>query len=326
MGANVSVAMILAENSRHVSIPPEILAHLLFIFSYSSSGLFTSEASGRLVVQLHRLLEVLELARNSECQDARDKVFAVQSLFPSPMPKILRPDYSKDLVDVYTDATWFLIDYGICEALGAIEADDIRSDGLPTWVNDWRCVPTTQVLRRETWSAGWTSEHRQIVAKRQDKTLIITGVRLGIVKEMTSPASQSKAQQLSQWQAELCTSGRLTMLDLFDDSVGLVMDRSRRATILMDRLRLLKNRRVIVLDSGKQGLGPPTTNVGDIVAVFLGMPTPFVLRPKRDGNGWYLVGRCTISGYMHGEAVSGVNWNAIGEEVTAGVLEEFHID
>ena len=58
------------------------------------------------------------------------------------------------------------------------------------------------------------------------------------------------------------------------------------------------------------GLGPPKAQVGDVVAVLHGAPTPFLLRPHKtkdvpDGTmqTWRLVGDCYVHGIMNGEGM-----------------------
>lgn len=56
-------------------------------------------------------------------------------------------------------------------------------------------------------------------------------------------------------------------------------------------------RRAFVTSNGWLGFGPPSMDVGDIVVVLAGADVPFVVRPKGDGNGdFLLVGRRTSPG------------------------------
>lgn len=49
------------------------------------------------------------------------------------------------------------------------------------------------------------------------------------------------------------------------------------------------------------GLGPSRMKTGDVVAILLGSPMPFLLRPDGDRNKYQLVGYCYVDGMMKGE-------------------------
>jgi hypothetical protein len=50
-------------------------------------------------------------------------------------------------------------------------------------------------------------------------------------------------------------------------------------------------------------LAPGTAQIGDIISVFLGCPTPMIVRPTNDEKSHYLlVGSCYIHGVMDSEA------------------------
>lgn len=60
-------------------------------------------------------------------------------------------------------------------------------------------------------------------------------------------------------------------------------------------------RRVCLTTAGCLGLGPPTMQKNDIVAVLFGSHVPLVLRPR--GDHFEVVGICYVFGIMNGEAV-----------------------
>lgn len=68
-------------------------------------------------------------------------------------------------------------------------------------------------------------------------------------------------------------------------------------------LSLMRCRRLSNCEHDVLILGPAAMQPGDVVAVFLGGPTPYVLRPVGDGSRKYmLVGECYVYGVMNGEA------------------------
>ena len=61
-------------------------------------------------------------------------------------------------------------------------------------------------------------------------------------------------------------------------------------------------RRAARLQSGTLALVPQTSELTDVLAVFQGVPLPFVLRPNGEGT-YQVVGICYIHGMMDGEAM-----------------------
>lgn len=78
---------------------------------------------------------------------------------------------------------------------------------------------------------------------------------------------------------------------------------------LLPLMRCLAGRRLCLTGKGMLGVVPPFSAVGDEIAVFLGMQTPFVVRREGRGgtkSGEYLhVGECFVHGIMDGEVVNG---------------------
>ena len=56
---------------------------------------------------------------------------------------------------------------------------------------------------------------------------------------------------------------------------------------------------------GYLGIGPETMQSGDIVCVFLGGDTPFILRPKDTGE-YTFIGEAYVDGIMDGETLLGI--------------------
>jgi hypothetical protein len=71
-------------------------------------------------------------------------------------------------------------------------------------------------------------------------------------------------------------------------------------------------RRFTITKKGYMGLTPPKAQVGDLICVFIGASTPFVVREMEDGY-FRLVGECYVHGLMDGEAM---------DDLLAGKLKE----
>jgi hypothetical protein len=50
------------------------------------------------------------------------------------------------------------------------------------------------------------------------------------------------------------------------------------------------------------GLGPLTTQAGELICILYGRPTPFILRPDPDENTYQLIGEAYVNDLMDGEA------------------------
>ena len=106
----------------------------------------------------HLLLELLSQARDSYSTDDRDKVYALLGIAADAEYSLLKPDYNKPLVDVYTTLTkhWIERDRSL-DVLSAVEERQFRlkrdlcldkveglegtglpmRSQLPSWVPDW---------------------------------------------------------------------------------------------------------------------------------------------------------------------------------------------
>ena len=51
------------------------------------------------------------------------------------------------------------------------------------------------------------------------------------------------------------------------------------------------------------GLGPRDVSPGDLVCVFEGSPTPYVLRATASGTSYTFIGECYVHGLMNSEAL-----------------------
>lgn len=75
----------------------------------------------------------------------------------------------------------------------------------------------------------------------------------------------------------------------------------REPSMYISRIETLSYfRRLIITQNGYVGLAPYTTGPDDIICIFLGAQTPFMLR--QEDNEWILLGECYVHGMMNSEA------------------------
>ncbi|KAH7121889.1 hypothetical protein B0J13DRAFT_567421 [Dactylonectria estremocensis] len=74
---------------------------------------------------------------------------------------------------------------------------------------------------------------------------------------------------------------------------------------------------------GVSGLGPSDTELGDVLCILFGCSVPVILRPKASASGQYyeFVGECYAHGYMDGEALAGLDEEAILRDMTEFELQ-----
>jgi hypothetical protein len=99
-------------------------------------------------------LKILARFRLTQCQDPRDRVYAFLSLWPEeielkPTSKPLVVDYSRTVVQIYTDTAWAILkSSGNLDILSHVQnSHSTRIPGLPSWVPDWSCGTSFTSLR-----------------------------------------------------------------------------------------------------------------------------------------------------------------------------------
>jgi Heterokaryon incompatibility protein (HET) len=94
-------------------------------------------------------------------------------------------------------------------------------------------------------------------------------------------------------------------------------NQSRKASSYAMNTRRCSNRRLAVTEDGRFALVPQFAQMGDVCCVFLGMVTPFILRPtarQNDDRYYHLVGEAYIHGIMRGELVDKLDRGDIKSE------------
>ena len=85
------------------------------------------------------------------------------------------------------------------------------------------------------------------------------------------------------------------------------IERSLSGLYASDAIRACCGRRFITTTKGRVGLAPADSKEGDVICVFLGSGTPYVLRPNAAGAGksstFSFVGECYLHGIMNSEVL-----------------------
>ena len=81
--------------------------------------------------------------------------------------------------------------------------------------------------------------------------------------------------------------------------------------------RCAAGRRFCSTKNGYLGMIPVMARKGDLVCLFIGALTPFVIRPKTDGI-YQLIGECYIHSMMNGEILELPNFDERLEDIILG--------
>lgn len=251
--------------------------------------------SSNMNLQWWRLFELLMETRDFGCRDRRDKVFGLVSLFQRPIPAQLFPDYEKSVREVYTDTSWFMINYDIPESLSLAGITQANGE-MPSWTTNWSFKPTLRPLEGskygETWRAGFPADSRYIQAVREnDHIVIFRGVLVDHVTGIHTGVDQ-----------------RALMTDKFASILESLRTRYSYASKSNFDATQDSPRGAFSTSLCHDCLGPDSVQHGDQICILLGYRTPFVIR--QHGDDWLLVGQCYIENIMQGEFADGLDWNA----------------
>ncbi|KAH8668562.1 heterokaryon incompatibility protein-domain-containing protein [Xylariales sp. PMI_506] len=148
------------------------------------------------------LLQLLVGSRICKASDPRDKVYALLPMLDQ-VPDQIEVDYSKSVVQVYTDTARFLVtSVGNLDILACAQQDRNRKSSdlqpselseLPSWVPDW-----SQIIRTN-WMIGYgdlyhplsadgraTGSDSNVAEVRQSRLLVVRGVEVDTIISMTN--------------------------------------------------------------------------------------------------------------------------------------------
>lgn len=115
--------------------------------------------------QAQTLLELLFMAKQFQCSDPRDRIYALLGL-AKPGETAIVPDYSKPVPQVYEEATLFLIqDEGNVDVL-LDERLERKGGGFPSWVPDYKLLRDRGLVQTaDGYAAGHSKPVAELVAK-----------------------------------------------------------------------------------------------------------------------------------------------------------------
>lgn len=274
-------------------------------------------------------LRLLEVALSADCEDMRDKLYALLGLFPECFSRRIQPRYDQPALQVHRDAVRTYID-----CTGSL---DILMLGGPSWTPNWS--EARESLNGDGLFSSGQSEANICSAKPDE--LMATGIIYDTIESVAGPLSNSDDKDIvdlvsavwlknasssdryptGETLAEACAwplnFGRLQDRWSEDPLITTVAEASRtfqhfghghslepdpdapllRATVVEGAFIFRTSKKYF-------GFCCHQTMPGDKVSVLLGSSCPVILRDRDDGRHLF-IGSAYVHGIMDGEALLG---------------------
>ena len=137
---------------------------------------------------------ILTHSRGKLATDAKDKVYALYGIFKTMNVRLAEPDYNKDIIEIYKEATVaaMVCDYSLSILKQA--AGKKLIEGLPSWVPDWSDSRIRQ-FPADSCRANWNIP-MQIAFTLDPEVLVLQGSVAGFVHD-TPPVNTPKTFDLN---------------------------------------------------------------------------------------------------------------------------------
>ena len=296
------------------------------------------------------LLERIWRFRYRSATDPRDKIYGIKSLMgEESLPSIMSCDYSLDTATLFKRVTLDLLrdEKGLKPLIGW-RGEKHMTPRLPTWAIDLTRPSTGLEMTARFWShsdywyeftadAGLPMLDTENLTSEDESLLYVNGIfidRVVVIGEVILEESEEfeltvddLEPNIDSWRdivtvfteskakehglAGMLRYAMITgMINSFDDLIeGRIMEEGEDNETW--KKMMCKNQAMFITESGRIGLGPPTTQIGDELWILSGGRTPFVLRSREDVRGgevddvYEFVGDSFVHGIMFGEAVEG---------------------
>ncbi|KAH9207202.1 heterokaryon incompatibility protein-domain-containing protein [Leptodontidium sp. 2 PMI_412] len=275
------------------------------------------------------LIHLLSLFDRSEATDPRDRIFSLLGLASDGTDEEFRPDYNESIETVSRRFSLGFIQkgYGMRVLLLAGLSNEVPN--YPSWVPDWTKpgVMERRVLcARALWTpssayaAGGDIESNIRISENEN-VLLVSGCRVNTISRLGMDASESTR----------AATDIFMLKPFFDEADDIINPDPAMVYIPTGENMAEVYWRTLIGNKGMNsaeatedyaqqyeqvcianefvGLVPTQTEVGDIVCVFNGGATPFIIRPSAEIDGAFqLIGVCYIHGLMRGEALKSPLW------------------
>ncbi|KAE9369188.1 hypothetical protein N431DRAFT_427408 [Stipitochalara longipes BDJ] len=284
------------------------------------------------------MCSLLDATRESECSDARDRIYAMLDLASGGRKIGISPNYAHTDLEVYRD--FMIRDCTVKKNLNILQYCGVEtwSKGFPSWVPNW---PKPQLSQTRLGSHA-SSFEGPFQALDDDMALAVKGIICGTISHISTATPLSKHGPItdavfrswlagSNFESKTIIGGLDALVNVLtnwklrdrypqevdwasQEETRLVLSQIRemrpynslpRAANAKDNLkRFARGRALFKTEKNRIGLAPSQASSGDIVFAILGCTTLLVLR-RQSNDRYRVVGPCNLHGFMDLEALFG---------------------
>ncbi|KAE9368957.1 hypothetical protein N431DRAFT_382768 [Stipitochalara longipes BDJ] len=159
----------------------------------------------------HPISDVFYQVYSRSCTDSRDRVYGLHGLFPRGFQKLIRPNYSLSVDEVYRDMTIAHINYTKrLELLRLCHTESSEAVASPSWVPDLSSKLKTS--RRMDWQFA-AGHSRSEVSFEMSNTLNATGIQCATITHIHEPLPAGAdvlecLRLVREWEPENLESGK----------------------------------------------------------------------------------------------------------------------
>ncbi|KAL2061762.1 hypothetical protein VTL71DRAFT_7140 [Oculimacula yallundae] len=133
----------------------------------------------------HPISDILYQVYGRSCTDSRDRVYGIHGLFPPSFQKLIHPDYSLSVEEVYRNTTVAHINFSKrLEMLRLCHTEEYEASSLPSWAPD--LSSKLKIARRMDWQFA-AGHSRAEVSFDLPATINATGIQCATVVNVHEP-------------------------------------------------------------------------------------------------------------------------------------------
>lgn len=147
------------------------------------------------ILKRHSIISTIQMTARRECSVAHDRVYGILSLMPEGLKRLVKPDYTKDLGDVYKEFMLANVAHFKRFELFGYSRLSTREPKWPSWVfrltiGTGEPKDSQRLVLRKQFAAHFTTSEVELSAP---STLKATGIKVATLSQVSEPAQTESA-------------------------------------------------------------------------------------------------------------------------------------